>query len=751
MTTAPPSAPRATSLAALLAQRGRLPPAQVAWLGMEVLGRLHAWHEAGWVAGRLPPAAILLAPTPGGRPSLRIEGGGPPEGGRVDPRGDVHACGALLYQALVGRPPFSAASPGPPSLEGIPEALAMVILQALEADPDDRFESAAEMAAVLAMAWPDRAPIPVDPAGSAAAVPEPQDAPEATPSVQVERTPGPAAHDAGVARTVLIARFSPVSDAPASQPAAGNVTRQTPHGVAREVIEAFDGRVISAGPAGVVATFASPTDCLQAGASIHDRLALLDAIHGPSVLVRAAVAVGEVAGNARLLTGAPVGQAELLVEVAAPGEVLFTHGVYLAMTRSEVDSEPWQGRDPGVAQRIHRLLPPQVVPRAALPFGGAFLGRRQGITPRRVATEAGRLADSGLRRTWQAGRRLLEKVGVERHHLVYAAGLVLAAALGAGAVWLSLPADPAEQVEEALARGDVARAEEVVDGWRREAPADVLAQAYQARALATAGRLEEAHAMLRQVLEGTPALARDQGVAQAIVRTLDRKGADRSLIMRHRSAAVDRALVEATRSSRNWERWNAVRALERLGKDDLIDRVGVHLLDLEHGTSCGTRIRAARALGELGDERAIAPLEQARTRRLPGWACNLDDAIDDALAAIAGLPPENEEEGAPLDAREEEPVDLAPPSEARPIPARLEDADGWAEETAIVDGAPPEDADAFVDDGQGLDDEADGLGPEEDGLDGEVDEFDDDLEGFGEEDLEVEGEWYEDDEVFDVP
>ena len=110
--------------------------------------------------------------------------------------------------------------------------------------------------------------------------------------------------------------------------------------------------------------------------------------------------------------------------------------------------------------------------------------------------------------------------------------------------------------------------------------------------------------------------------------------------MRHPSAAMDRALLAATHSIRYWERWNAVRALERMEKGDRIDWVEVYLLDLQHAGSCGTRVRAARKLAELGDPRAVEALLRVRGTEMPEWACNLDSAIDAAVARLghAGTP-----------------------------------------------------------------------------------------------------------------
>lgn len=82
-------------------------------------------------------------------------------GGDVDRRADVFAVGALLYQLLAGRPAFEGKSqtqilqrlatkeppaPLPPEVDA---AIANVILRALEHDPNDRFQTAAELQAAI--------------------------------------------------------------------------------------------------------------------------------------------------------------------------------------------------------------------------------------------------------------------------------------------------------------------------------------------------------------------------------------------------------------------------------------------------------------------------------------------------------------------------------------------------------------------------------------------------------------------------
>jgi tRNA A-37 threonylcarbamoyl transferase component Bud32 len=61
-----------------------------------------------------------------------------------------------------------------------------------------------------------------------------------------------------------------------------------------------------------------------------------------------------------------------------------------------------------------------------------------------------------------------------------------------------------------------------------------------------------------------------------------------------------------------WLRWNAVNIMK--SADVYIDMVNVYILDLKYAGSTRTRISAAKKLGELGDERAVPALQEAKNR-----------------------------------------------------------------------------------------------------------------------------------------
>ncbi|MCA9695521.1 MAG: serine/threonine protein kinase [Myxococcales bacterium] len=174
-----------STLADVLARYGRLPPARVREVCVQICDGLTAAHHAGIIHRDLKPSNILIDEQQRvriidfGIARLRDSSGmtatgtvvGTPEymapeqvsGRAVDARTDIYALGAVLYHALCGRPPFQAATaiattlaqlndpPTPPRalVPELSETWETLVLQALEKDPERRFPTAQALKARL--------------------------------------------------------------------------------------------------------------------------------------------------------------------------------------------------------------------------------------------------------------------------------------------------------------------------------------------------------------------------------------------------------------------------------------------------------------------------------------------------------------------------------------------------------------------------------------------------------------------------
>jgi eukaryotic-like serine/threonine-protein kinase len=169
----------------IVAERAPLPPDEVRSYARQALAGLGRAHELGVVHRDVKPSNMIVDPD--GRLKLTDFGVARPSGGTASmtdagtvvgtaaymspeqargaplgPASDLYSLGVVLFEMLSGRLPFSGAAleiaqrhvlePAPPLsrfVEGVPAELDRAVARALAKAPEERFASAAEMAAAL--------------------------------------------------------------------------------------------------------------------------------------------------------------------------------------------------------------------------------------------------------------------------------------------------------------------------------------------------------------------------------------------------------------------------------------------------------------------------------------------------------------------------------------------------------------------------------------------------------------------------
>ena len=170
--------------------KGALTPQDAVPIALDMLSALGALHARGLVHRDIKPSNVFLTPhgpklldfglaRPAVSPALNADTTAQPitdagmiigtphymapeqvTGAALDGRTDLYAAGAVIFQMLAGRPPFSgsgadvlfaALKENPPALQGPPAVIAIdrIIRRAMRKDPNERYPSAQDMAADL--------------------------------------------------------------------------------------------------------------------------------------------------------------------------------------------------------------------------------------------------------------------------------------------------------------------------------------------------------------------------------------------------------------------------------------------------------------------------------------------------------------------------------------------------------------------------------------------------------------------------
>jgi hypothetical protein len=153
---------RGPSLAAVVAETGRLPAAAAGWIALDLARALATLHEAGFTHGAVTPHNVVLDEHGPVLTDLGTSRTALTSGPGV-PGDDVRMLGATVFFAATGRSPWgdgpaaavTESAPGPPGrpgdpdLSGCPPTLAPVVGACLAADPAGR-PAAAKLHAWLA-------------------------------------------------------------------------------------------------------------------------------------------------------------------------------------------------------------------------------------------------------------------------------------------------------------------------------------------------------------------------------------------------------------------------------------------------------------------------------------------------------------------------------------------------------------------------------------------------------------------------
>ena len=178
---------RGRTLAEELAEVGRLAPDRVAEVGAAIAGALSFAHRSGVVHRDVKPGNVLIS-TQGevkvtdfgiARAAANAEDNltqvgavmgtatyfspEQAQGRPVDPRSDLYSLGVVLYELLVGRPPFTAETPLAVAYQhvqdpvpspraanpAVPAGLDAIVVRLLQKDPAGRYESADALRADL--------------------------------------------------------------------------------------------------------------------------------------------------------------------------------------------------------------------------------------------------------------------------------------------------------------------------------------------------------------------------------------------------------------------------------------------------------------------------------------------------------------------------------------------------------------------------------------------------------------------------
>ncbi len=645
-------------------RRGPLEVSRALAVMKDIADGLAAIHAQGIIHRDLKPDNVLLTVGPEGEHARLLDFGiarlaeeqgvaamtqaglvlGTPEylapeqatGGLVDARSDVYAFGVLAYRMLAGRHPFPGPSARdfllqhitqqPPELVSVAPQLAAqgpllaLVMSCLSKEPSQRPDGGKGLVAALGKleARPLATATQLTPAPVASTPP----APPFSPTVPSRQVTGASA-SLTRARNLAVVHVDLKGFQALSAKLSGEESAQLLADFQRLVsapLKRLGGQLVHRWQDRAFATFESPTGAVEFGRAVQDGLWRANAALPAERQLGVGIAVhqGEVIVSGDSIVGEP---AQLVAEagkLAGAGEVVFTQTIWLSMNRAAVASEPRGALSvPGNPDLpLYRCA----WSAEGAPFGGADLkaGERPyaGLLVKRALALMGRLS--------QVDRRL---------RLAAVAALAGVVLVG----WLVGARDSTlAQAGKHLDDGQPAAALELLEGSkRRSEPAYRL---LKAEALHQTKR----HRDEWELVKGVPSDALEDLRHAALVGLLeDYVKSDHEEVLRAALSKLPRGQLaeveDLATGPASTVQWGAVHYLDQ-ARVPGVDLVSAFVISLE-SPDCSACAEAARRLGELGDTRAIEPLERLKRSSRKGKVLffSTNCGQDEAEAALANL------------------------------------------------------------------------------------------------------------------
>ncbi len=624
-------------------RRGPLEPARALSVMKDIAEGLAAIHAQGIIHRDLKPDNVLLTRGPEGEHARLLDFGiarlaeeegaaamtqaglvlGTPEylspeqatGGQVDARSDVYAFGVLAFRLLSGRHPF----PGPSARDfllqhitqqpqelsaaapqlGDQPALTALVMSCLSKEAAKRPDGGRGLVAAL-----DRleGPRPSSPVVTNTTTPlaEPAPAPVLAPTVpskQLSNTSGSAALSRARNLAVVMIDFKGFEALSARLSHEENAKLLADYNrLVLAPLRALGGQLVYRWQDRAVATFESPTAAMQFGMAAQDGLWRHNSTLAADRQLGLGIAAhqGEVVVSGESILGEPTQIVTEAARTSAAGEVVFTQSIWLSMNRVGLALEPrgalqLQGQP---ELPLYRCTPS----REGAPFGGADLKLKETTNSAALIGRGTTLAKSFVERFRSADRRV--RLG--------ALGAVVVLALGA---WLLGARDPiAGKAAVLLDQGLPSDALELLDTAKgRSDPAYRL---LRAEALHQLKRHRDEWDLVKGAQGGLDDLRKSEliGLLEDFVKS-DHEEALRSALSKLPRGQLSRVKDIAGGSVSNAQ-WGAAHYLD-VGRVSGADLVSYFIISLD-SSDCEIAADAATRLGELGDKKAIEPLERLK-------------------------------------------------------------------------------------------------------------------------------------------